>query len=147
MDNTMTVQQIPLEKIVPSPFQARKVFDDEALKDLAHSMKTEGLIQPMIVRAVSSAQSTVGSNGGDAGTVNCELGNDHYELIAVERRERAAKLLGWTAIDAIVREGVNDQDAASRGLVENLQREDLNPLERAEGYKRLADMDLTQYEI
>jgi ParB family chromosome partitioning protein len=127
MPNTsVTVEQIPVEKVTPSQFQARKSFDDGPLKELADSMKTEGLIQPIIVRLSA------------AGT---------YELIAGERRLRAAKLLGWTAIDAIVRPEVSDKDAALKGIIENLQRVDLNPLERAIGYKRLVDMGLSQEEI
>jgi ParB family chromosome partitioning protein len=121
--STATIQEIPVEKITPSPFQARKSFDEEALKNLAQSMKSEGLIQPITVRL---------------------LDNDRYELIAGERRLRAAKLLGWPALDAVVQQGVADQDAAVKGVIENLQRVDLNPIERAQGYKHLEDMGLNQ---
>src|SRR5713101_6295792 len=108
----VVIQDIPVENIKPSPHQARKEFDPEGIKSLAQSMQSEGLIQPIIVRAVAAGA---------------------YELIAGERRLRAAKLLGWTSIDAIIQSSVSDQDAAIKGLIENLQREDLNPIEEAQG--------------
>ena len=120
------LQSIPIDQIKPSPFQTRKTFDDASLNELAQSIKTEGLIQPIIVRASADGR---------------------YEVIVGERRLRAAKLLGWAAIDAIVRPGVSNQDAALKGVIENLQRVDLNPLERAQGYKRLADNGLSQEQI
>ena len=121
-----TYQSIAIDQIKPSPFQARKTFDEASLNELAQSMKAEGLIQSIIVRASADGS---------------------YELIVGERRLRAAKLLGWAAIDAIIRPGVSDQDAALQGVIENLQRVDLNPLERAQGYKRLADIGLSQEQI
>jgi len=125
-NSTPTTQQIPVEKIQPSPFQARKNFDPETLKIFAQSLKDHGLINPINVRPVA----------------------DHYELVAGERRWRAAKLLGWPNIRAQV-DPVDDQEAAQRILVENVQREDLSAMEQAQGYKRLSDppFSLTQAQI
>lgn len=120
------IQQIPIDQIKPSPYQARKNFDEAKLQYLAQTMKDNGLEQPVILRS---------------------QGDGSYELIAGERRLRAAKLLNWPTIEAIVRPVANEQDAAIRGLIENVQREDLNPLEKAHGYKRLVDMGLTQDQI
>jgi len=143
-NHAVTAQSLPIDKIKSSPFQARKIFDEDPLKDLAQSMKEEGLIQPIIVRTVSSPMSNVSSQDLGRETRDSE---QTYELIAGERRLRAAKLIGWTEIDAIIRNNVNDQDAAIDGLIENLQRVDLNPLERAQGYQQLADMGFTQDQI
>lgn len=114
-----TIQAIPLDQIQPSPFQARKDFDPEALQGLADSMKLEGLLNPIVVRKVS----------------------DHFELISGERRWRAAKLLGWEMIEAKVIETESDAKAAAKGMIENLQREDLNPIEEAEGFQTLEQLD------
>src|SRR5258708_4753579 len=111
------MDNIPVEKIQSSPFQARKVFDDASIQELTQAIKEEGLIQPIVVRRV----------------------NDNFELIAGERRFRAVKLLGWQSVEAKIMENVNDQQAATMGLIENLQREDLNPIERAQGYQKLVD--------
>src|SRR5262245_49498451 len=114
-----TLQSIPLKQIQPSKYQARKAFNEEALKGLAESMKQEGLIEPIVVR---------------------QLG-ESYELISGERRLRAAKMLGWTDIEAKVIFTVSEGEAAAKGLVENLQREDLNPIEEAEGFERLNHLE------
>src|SRR5258706_8382051 len=105
---TPATQQIPVDKIVPSPFQARKNFDEQALKELAQTIKDRGLENAILVRPVV----------------------DGFELIAGERRWRAAKLLGWQTIEAKV-ETVDDKESALRGMVENVQREDLSPIEKA----------------
>ncbi len=112
-------QTIPVDQIKPSPHQARKVFDEEALKGLAESMKQEGLMQPIAVRKVG----------------------DTYELISGERRLRAAKLIGWPAIDAKIIKTVSEGEAAAKGLIENLQREDLNAIEEARGFEELNHLD------
>jgi ParB family chromosome partitioning protein len=117
------VKSIPLSQIQPSKHQARKEFDPETLKGLADSMKAEGLIQPVTVRPV-----------GDA-----------FELISGERRLRAAKSLNWDAIDARVIETSSEAEAAAKGLVENVQREDLNPIEEAEGFQELSQLDPTHW--
>jgi len=104
----------------------RKEFDPLALRDLARSMKQEGLIQPITVRKMGSA----------------------FELVVGERRLRAAQILGWKAIDARIIE-INDEDAAVKGLIENLQRADLTPIEEARGFKQLVEppYSLTQEAI
>jgi ParB family chromosome partitioning protein len=112
------IRTIPVEEIHPSPGQPRTVFDDARLDELAASIKTQGIIQPLIVRA----------RGGE----------DGYELIAGERRWRAAQRAGLFEVPAVVRD-VAPTQAFEMALVENLQREDLNPLEEAAGYQRLVD--------
>jgi ParB family chromosome partitioning protein len=119
------VNDIELEKIVPNEFQPRKHFDDEKLKELAASIKEQGVIQPIIVHKMS---------GG-------------YQLIAGERRWRAARLAGLKTIPALVKEATK-RELLEMALIENIQREDLNPLEAAEAYKRLQDeFKLTQDEL
>ena len=104
----------------------RKEFDPLSLRDLARSMKEEGLIQPVTVRKMGAA----------------------FELVVGERRLRAAQILGWKTIDARIIE-ITDEDAAVKGLIENLQRSDLTPIEEARGFKQLAEppYSLTQEEI
>lgn len=108
------IQQIPLEQIVSNPFQPRRHFDEDSLRELGESIKQVGVLEPVIVRVVESG----------------------FELIAGERRFRAASLAGLTAIPAIVRL-MNDQQVAEMALIENIQREDLNALEEAQAYQRL----------
>jgi ParB family chromosome partitioning protein len=110
-------QEVPIEKIKPSRHQARKDFDD--VQGLADCMREEGLIEPVVLRQV----------------------DDGYELISGERRLRAAKLLNWSAIEAKVIRTVSEAEAAAKGLVENLQRQDLNPIEEAEGFQTLNQLD------
>lgn len=110
------LQRIPLSRIRPNPFQPRREFDPAELQELEASLKTSGLIQPISVR-----------RHGDA-----------FELIAGERRVRAANNLGWTEISAMVRD-FDDRTMLVLALVENLQRTNLNPLEEARGYRRLID--------
>jgi ParB/RepB/Spo0J family partition protein len=114
-----TFQAIPVESIRPSSHQFRKDFNPEELQCLADSMKEEGLIQPIIVRQV----------------------NGSFELVAGERRYRAAKLLQWPTIEAKVVVTVSEAEAAAKGVVENLQRKDLNPIEEAEGFQTLNQLD------
>lgn len=119
------LQRIPLSQIRPNPFQPRREFDAAELAELEASLKASGLLQPITVR-----------RRGDA-----------YELIAGERRMRAATNLGWPDITAIVRE-FDDRTMLVLALVENLQRTNLNPLEEARGYKRLLDeFALTQQQV
>ena len=121
-----SVSDIPVSLVVPSPWQPRQEFDPEALRELADSIKVHGVIQPLICRKAA---------GGT------------FELIGGERRLRAAQLAGLEKVPVIVVDAV-DRDAAELALVENLQREDLNAIEEAEGYKALADkFSLTQEEI
>ena len=109
------LKQLPVEKILPSPYQPRKNIASEGLQSLADSIKAQGLVQPIVVRKVTDGQ---------------------YELIAGERRWRAAQLVGLVDIPAIVRE-IPDQAAAAMALIENIQREDLNALEEAQALNQL----------
>lgn len=121
------LREIAIASIRPNPFQPRKDFSPEQLAELRESIQTTGLLQPITVRALS----------GGAG----------YELVAGERRLRAATQLGWEKIPAMVRE-LNDRAMLTLALVENLQRSDLNPIDEAEGYERLTDeFGLTQQQI
>lgn len=121
------LQTIPLGEIRPNPLQPRKEFRAEDLADLEASLRVNGLLQPVTVRPSPSGSG--------------------YELIAGERRFRAAQRLEWPGIPAIVRE-VDDRTLLSLALVENLQRADLNPIEEAEGYDQLIkDFSLTQNEV
>ncbi len=118
--------ELPLTAITPNPHQPRRQFDDSSLAELAASMKSNGVIQPIIVRQVG----------------------DTFQLIAGERRFRAAKLAGIQTIPAILRNDVDSFSQAQMALVENIQREDLNPLDRAQGYRTLLDqLGLTQAEL
>lgn len=122
---------IPVAHIRPNPYQPRQEFRPEELADLEASLKASGLLQPVTVREVSR----------DTGA---PLG---YELIAGERRLRAAERLGWTEISAVVKP-VDDQTLLTLALVENLQRADLSALEEAEGYQRLvSEFGLTQQQV
>ena len=115
------------EQIVPNPRQPRQVFDDEGLSALADSIRTAGLMQPIMVRKSSEP--------------------DRFEIIAGERRWRAAQLAGLQHLPAIVRE-LDDKTSAEWALIENLQREDLNPIDKAEAFDRLVvDFNATQKEI
>lgn len=111
------VEQVLIEAVRPSPFQARRVFDEAPLRSLAESIRGTGVMQPVIVRA---SKTNIGT----------------YELIAGERRWRAAKIAGLTRLPAIVRE-LADEEAAEWGLIENLQREDLNAMDRAHGLRMM----------
>ena len=119
-------QEIEIARVRPNPFQPRKEFKEEDLAQLQASLSESGLLQPITVRAA---------------------GPDQYELIAGERRLRAATRLGWKAIPAIVKD-FDDKALLTLALVENLQRADLNPVEEAEGYSRLiSEFHLTQQEV
>lgn len=111
------IHDIDLDRIRPNPNQPRASFDDESLRELADSIRTNGILQPVVVRA---------------------CGEDAYELIAGERRWRAARLAGLSRIAAIVREA-NDAQSFELALIENLQRSDLAPLERAGAYRHYLD--------
>lgn len=111
------LRNIPIQNIRRNPFQPRKDFDPQQLKELQESLSTSGLLQPITVRPSSE-------------------GSQFYELIAGERRLRAAIELGWTTIAAVVKD-LDDRQLLALALIENLQRTDLNPIEEAEGYDRL----------
>lgn len=112
-----TLISLPLDLISPGPFQPRSIFDIDRLQELAESIRHQGVIQPVVVRV---------------------RGKDEYELIAGERRWRAAQMAGIEKIPAIVRE-VPDEIAIAMALVENIQRENLNPIEEATALRRLVD--------
>lgn len=116
---------IDIEKIVRSPYQPRRNFAPESLQELAESIKAKGLIQPVVVRKK----------------------NDHYELIAGERRWRACQMIGLHQIPIVIRQ-VDDETALVMAIVENIQREDLNPIEEAKGLQRLVDeFVMTQQQV
>jgi ParB family transcriptional regulator, chromosome partitioning protein len=119
------IMELDLDRIVPNEYQPRKYFDDEKMKELAASIKEQGVIQPVIVHRAGSG----------------------YELIAGERRWRASRLAGLKTIPALVKEA-SRRELLEMALIENIQREDLNPLEAAEAYKRLQDeFRLTQEDL
>ncbi|MCB1078359.1 MAG: ParB/RepB/Spo0J family partition protein, partial [Verrucomicrobiae bacterium] len=119
------VQRVPISRVVPSPFQPRKRFHEEHLNELVESIREHGIIQPLIVRDVDGS----------------------LELIAGERRWRACQRLDLAEVPVIVR-SASDKDVVELALIENLQREDLNPIEEAEAYARLArEFGLKQEEI
>lgn len=121
-DETVEVVQLPVDKIVANPFQPRTIFNDEKIAELAQSIRTHGLLQPITVRKK----------------------DEKYELIAGERRLRAAIYLEMKEIPAIIKD-FNDTETASLALIENLQRENLTAIEEARAYKELIDMiGLTQ---
>ena len=108
---------LPLESLQPGKFQPRRVFTKDMLDDLVASIKTKGVLQPLLVR---------------------QVGNNRYEIIAGERRWRASKEAGLTQVPVIIKD-FNDEETLEVSLIENLQRQDLNPLEEAQGYQRLMD--------
>jgi ParB family chromosome partitioning protein len=110
---------VPIEQLKPSPFQPRRHFSEDELNGLADSIRAKGVMQPLLVRA-----------SGD--------GAESYEIIAGERRWRAAQLAGIHELPVILRE-LSDRETLEVALLENIQREDLSPLEEAEGYQRLID--------
>lgn len=119
------VQYLDINKITPNPFQPRKTFNDDALKDLSLSIREFGVIQPLLVRKVM----------------------DSYELVAGERRLRASKLAQLTEVPVIIKE-LNDKEMAELAMIENLQREDLHFLEEAEGFHQLlVNFGFTQDEL
>ena len=123
------VHQINLANIVPSALQPRKDFARDALQELIDSIRQHGIIQPLIVRELATA-SPSGHKAGGPGA--------RFELIAGERRWRAAQEIGLTEVPAIIRRA-NDLEVLELSLIENLQRADLNPIEEAQGYARLAN--------
>jgi len=129
------LQRIAVNAIRPSPYQARRLFDEESLLALAESMKHEGLIQPVTVRR---APESPGPARDPSSRRSDEI---FYELISGERRLRAAKILGWKTIEARIILVISEGEAAAKGLIENLQRKDLNPVEEAEGFAHLNAVD------
>lgn len=126
MDNKGEVVYLDLDDIIPNRFQPREVFDDQALKELAVSIKEHGVIQPIIVRKV----------------------DNKYEIIAGERRYKASTMAGLTKIPAIVK-NLDDKESSKVALIENLQRKDLTPIEEARTYQKILeiDSDMTQEQL
>src|SRR5699024_4291570 len=117
------IVHLKVDDIIPNEYQPRTQFDDEKIQELAQTLQTHGMIQPIVVRKKNENQ---------------------YEVIAGERRLRAAKLLGWETISAIMRD-LNDTETASIALIENIQREELSVIEEAKAYEQLLDLhSLTQ---
>lgn len=124
-DGNSDVREISINKIFPDPDQHRKTFHDDTIKELSESIKIHGIIQPLIVRKEGTK----------------------YKIVAGERRYRAAQLAGLDKLPVIVRDDISDRDAAEIALIENLQREDLNPIDEAMGYEKLiSDFGITQEE-
>ncbi|MHB0994929.1 MAG: ParB/RepB/Spo0J family partition protein [Elusimicrobiales bacterium] len=122
------VQKIPLAKIRPNRYQPRRNFDEAKLAELSESIKNRGLLQPISVWK--------------------DHGDDHYELIAGERRLRASKLAGLAEIDAIIKKDLDDEQKLGLSLIENIQREDLNSIDTALAYRKLMDnFGVSQAEI
>jgi ParB family chromosome partitioning protein len=116
------IRSIPVTEIVPSPYQPRTVFDEDRIEELCQTIKTHGVIQPIVVR----------------------IRNGRFEIIAGERRWRAVQRLGLPTISAVIRD-FNDSQTASIALIENLQREGLTAIEEAAAYQKLMELhDLTQ---
>ena len=120
------LRTLPVDALAPGKYQPRKTMDDAKLSELAESIRAQGVIQPIVVREVVSAR-----------------GGRTWEIIAGERRWRASRLAGLAEIPVVVRE-VDDRTVVAMALIENIQREDLNPLEEATALQRLIDeFDLT----
>ena len=125
VETTSELRQIAVGKIFPGKYQPRTAMDPERLEELAASIRAQGVIEPIVVRAVG----------------------DRYELIAGERRWRATQLAGLPEIPALVRD-VDDRAVVAIALIENIQREELTPLEEAQALKRLIDeFDLTHQQV
>ena len=125
MDNKGEVVYLYLDDIIPNRFQPREVFDDQALKELAVSIREHGVIQPIIVRQVENK----------------------YEIIAGERRYKASTMAGLTKIPAIVK-NLDDKESSKVALIENLQRKDLSPIEEARTYQKILELDdMTQEQL
>lgn len=120
------VVTVPVERIVPNRYQPRQIFDEEKIKELAESIRSYGLLQPIVVRPIEE---------------------DMYEIIAGERRFRALKFNGTAETEVIVKQ-MNDKETAAIALIENIQRENLSAVEEAEAYKKLLDLDgITQQDL
>ena len=115
--NTIQVKKINLDLIDPNPYQPRTEFNEEELVELAETIEQQGLIQPITVRKF----------------------NGRYQIVSGERRTRAARLAGWTTIDAYVHELLSDKKMAEWSLIENIQRVDLNAIEVAKSYEKLIE--------
>ena len=135
-NSPLSVFWLSVDKIDPNPFQPRKEFTDEKLRDLAQSIRRYGILQPLVVTKKEAVT--------DIGDMSAR-----YELIAGERRLRAAKLAGLSEIPAVIRADVTEDNIRLElAMIENLEREDLNPIDRAQAFKRLIeDFKMTHTEV
>jgi ParB family chromosome partitioning protein len=125
-NSDLRIEKLPVEHLQPGQYQPRKQFEEGSLQELAESIKVQGVVQPIIVRLISA---------------------DRYEIIAGERRWRASKLAGLNKVPVVIRQA-DSQATLAMALIENIQREDLNPIETAIGLKRLVkEFDLTQQQV
>ena len=122
------MMNIPLDMIVPNPQNPRKNFDDNSLAELAASIRSFGILQPIVV-------------------VEAEITPRKYRLVAGERRWRAAREAGLSSIPAVIKYGLSEQEELEIMIVENLQRKDVNPIEEAQGFRLLLDAGLKQEEL
>jgi len=123
----VALAQIPLDRIALNPYQPRKAFDEKAIDELTRSVREHGIVQPVVVTRTS---------------------DNRYRLIAGERRFRAAQRAGLPSLPAVIKDLLQESDALQIALIENIQREDLNPIEEANAYHQLHDdFGLTQEEI
>ena len=119
--------EVPIDQISPNPYQPRKTFNDASIEELSRSVREHGIIQPLVVT---------------------KLGDNKYRLIAGERRFRAAQKAGLSTVPVVIKETMADTDVLQVALIENIQREDLNPIEEAYAYHQLhEEFGLTQEEI
>ena len=122
----LRIEKLPIDQLQPGQYQPRQQFEDEALNELADSIRVQGVVQPIVVRLLSA---------------------DTYEIIAGERRWRASKIAGLEKVPVVIRQA-DSQATLAMALIENIQREDLNPIETAIGLKRLVkEFDLTQQQV
>ena len=122
----LRIEKLPINQLQPGQYQPRQQFEDQALNELADSIKVQGVVQPIVVRLLSA---------------------DTYEIIAGERRWRASKIAGLEKVPVVIRQA-DSQATLAMALIENIQREDLNPIETAIGLKRLVkEFDLTQQQV
>ena len=118
MDAGGALMHVPLDQIAPNPYQPRRAFDETSIEELARSIREHGIVQPLVVTRAG----------------------DHYNLIAGERRYRAAQRAGLDTVPVIVKELAQDGDALEIALIENIQREDLNPIEEASAYQQFRQL-------
>ena len=127
MEESEGLRTLRLSEIEPNKGQPRKVFDKEAMEQLAESIRVNGVLQPLLVRPLSTG---------------------NYQIVAGERRWRAAKIAGLAEVPVVVRDDLSDEQVMQVALIENLQRENLNPIEEAQGYKELIEKyNMTQDQL
>ena len=124
LDSSQGIKQISIDKLTVSAFQPRKFLDPESISELAKSISDKGILQPLLVRSAA----------------------DGYEIVAGERRFRAAQMVGLSEVPAIVKE-LSDRETLEIAIIENLQRENLNPVEEAMAFKQLQDFGMNQDDV